>query len=53
VRRAAVKYGPLVPVLRGFLHLPDTPLDADVRRHVAAQFDLAESRFAAILAPTA
>jgi len=53
VRRAAVKYGPLVPVLRGFLHLPDTPLDADVRRHVAAQFDLAESRFAAILQPTA
>ncbi|MCO1659996.1 HD domain-containing protein [Pseudonocardia humida] len=52
VRRAAVKYGPLVPVLRELLDLPDTPLAPDVRRHVAAQFDLAESRFAAILQPT-
>jgi hypothetical protein len=51
VRRAAVKYGPLVPLLRGLVDLPDTPLDTDVREHVHRQFDLAEKRFAAILRP--
>ena len=51
VRRAAVKYGPLVPLLRGLIDLPDTPLDGEVRRHVHRQFHLADSRFAAILVP--
>jgi hypothetical protein len=51
VRRAAVKYGPVVPVLRELLELPDTPLGAETRSHVAGQFDLAERRFAAILQP--
>jgi hypothetical protein len=51
VRRAAVKYAPLVPVLRELLHRPDTPLSDEVKAHVDGQFDLAEQRFAAILAP--
>jgi (p)ppGpp synthase/HD superfamily hydrolase len=51
VRRAAVKYGPLVPALRELLHRPDTPLVDEVKAHVDSQFDLAEQRFAAILEP--
>jgi hypothetical protein len=39
-----------VPVLRDLLHRPDTPLDPSVKDHIAAQLDLAEQRFAAILA---
>jgi hypothetical protein len=52
VRRAALKYSPLVPALRALLDLPDTPLAPAAREHIAAQFDLAERRFAAILQPT-
>ncbi len=51
VRRAAVKYGPLVPVLRELVARPDTPLTDEVKERIAGQFDLAEQRFAAILAP--
>jgi (p)ppGpp synthase/HD superfamily hydrolase len=51
VRRAAVKYGPLVPVLRELVARPDTPLPDDVKAQIAGQFDLAEQRFAAILEP--
>ncbi len=50
VRRAATKYAPLVPALRRLLDLPDTPLEPDVRALIAAQLDLAEHRFALILA---
>lgn len=49
VRRAAVKYGPLVPVLRELVARPDTPLPEDVKTKIAGQFDLAEQRFAAVL----
>lgn len=51
VRRAAVKYGPLVPVLRELVDRSDTPLSDDVKAKIAGQFDLAEQRFAAILEP--
>jgi hypothetical protein len=52
VRRAAVKYTPLVPVLRELVARPDTPLSDDVKAKIAGQFDLAEQRFAAILEPS-
>jgi hypothetical protein len=52
VRRAAVKYTPLVPVLRELVARPDTPLADDVKARIDEQFDLAEQRFAAILEPT-
>ncbi len=51
VRRAAQKYSPMVPVLRELVQRDDTPLPADVKAHISSQFDLAEERFAAILAP--
>jgi HD domain-containing protein len=50
LRSAATKYAPLVPVLRELAARPDTPLAEDVKAHIAAQLDLAERRFAAILA---
>jgi hypothetical protein len=37
-----------VPVLRQLILRPDTPLDADVKKHIAAQFDNAAVRFAAL-----
>jgi hypothetical protein len=52
VRRAAVKYTPLVPVLRELVARPDTPLSDNVKAQIAGQFDLAEQRFAAILEPS-
>jgi hypothetical protein len=52
VRRAAVKYTPLVPVLRELVARPDTPLADDVKAKIDGQFDLAERRFAAILEPS-
>ena len=42
------KYGPLVPVLRELILRPDTPLETDVKDMIAAQFDAARRRFAAI-----
>jgi (p)ppGpp synthase/HD superfamily hydrolase len=51
-RRAAVKYRPLVPVLRELVARPDTPLTDEVKQRIAGQFDLAEQRFAAILSPS-
>lgn len=48
VRRLAAKYGPMVPVLRELILRPDTPLDGDVKRMIAGQFDTAQGRFAAI-----
>jgi hypothetical protein len=44
----AGKYGPLVPVLRGFTLRADTPLDPDVKAMITAQLDRAGERFAAI-----
>jgi hypothetical protein len=49
LHRAASKYAPLVPVLRELVARPDTPLDEDVKRHIAEQLDLADTRFRAIL----
>lgn len=49
VRRWAAKYRPLVPILKGVLALPDTPLDDQARRHVLGQLELAEERLAPIL----
>ena len=50
LRSAATKYAPLVPVLRELVARPDTPLAQDVKAHIARQLNLAEQRFAAILA---
>jgi hypothetical protein len=49
VRRAAVKYAPLVPALRELVARPDTPLDEEAKEHILGQLDEAERRFAAIL----
>lgn len=49
VNSAATKYRPLVPVLRELVGRADTPLSEAARRHVLAQLDLAEERFASIL----
>lgn len=49
MRRWAAKYRPLVPILKGVLALPDTPLDDQARRHVLGQLELAEERLAPIL----
>lgn len=46
---SAIKYRPLVPVLRELVALADTPLSEDAKRHVLDQLDLAEERFSAIL----
>jgi hypothetical protein len=46
--RLARKYRPLVQVLQGFISLPDTPVDADVKDMIVGQLDNAERRFAAI-----
>jgi HD domain len=49
--RLAAKYAPLVPVLRALILREDTPLDADIRQHIAGQLDTAGTRFAAIWRP--
>ena len=49
VRKASAKYAPLVPQLREFALRADTPLDDDVKQHIASQLDLAAERFRAIL----
>lgn len=46
--RLAMKYGPLMPVLRELIFRPDTPLDDDVKDMITGQLDSAEGRFAAI-----
>jgi len=48
LEKLAGKYAPLVPVLRELILRPDTPLDADVKDHIAAQLDSAAGRFAAV-----
>jgi (p)ppGpp synthase/HD superfamily hydrolase len=50
MRSAALKYQPLVPVMRELVVRADTPLTGEVRRHILDQLDLADERFAAILA---
>lgn len=44
----AAKYRPLVPVLRELIGRPDTPLTADVKRHIFSQLSLADDRLTAI-----
>jgi hypothetical protein len=46
--KLAGKYAPLVPVLRELILRPGTPLDDDVKEHIAAQLDSASGRFAAL-----
>jgi hypothetical protein len=46
--KLARKYGPLVPALRELILRPDTPLEADVKDMIAAQFDAAQERFTTI-----
>jgi HD domain len=46
--RRAGKYRPLLPVLRELVLRPDTPLQAEVKRMIAAQLDKADDRLAAI-----
>jgi (p)ppGpp synthase/HD superfamily hydrolase len=46
----AMKYRPLVPVLRDLIARPDTPLSDAVKAHIRGQLDAAEKRFNAILA---
>jgi (p)ppGpp synthase/HD superfamily hydrolase len=50
VHHLARKYTPAVPVLRDLLARPDTPLHPDVKVHIHQQLDLAQQRFAAVLA---
>jgi (p)ppGpp synthase/HD superfamily hydrolase len=49
IRRAATKYQPLTAVLRELVEYDDTPLTAEVKRHIVEQLALADERFAAIL----
>ncbi|ASW55265.1 HD domain-containing protein [Plantactinospora sp. KBS50] len=49
VLSSAVKYRPLVPVLRDLVARADTPLAEPVKQHIYDQLDLAEERFSAIL----
>jgi hypothetical protein len=48
LEKLAGKYAPLVPVLRQLILRPDTPLDDDVKEHIAAQLGNAADRFAAL-----
>ncbi len=50
VPHRARKYATAVPILRELLDRPDTPLPPPVRAHIHTQLDLADQRFAAILA---
>ena len=52
MHRLAGKYTGAVPALTAcyLLDRPDTPLRAEVKDHIHRQLDLAEARFAAILA---
>lgn len=49
VTKAAAKYRLVLPILRELVARDDTPLAPEVKHHIAAQFDLAERRFHAIL----
>ena len=49
VTKAATKYRLVLPILRELIAMDDTPLTPQVKEHIAAQFDLAERRFQAIL----
>jgi plasmid stabilization system protein ParE len=49
VVKAATKYAPLVPALRGLIERVDTPLSPEVKQHIYDQLALATRRFEAIL----
>jgi hypothetical protein len=51
VEKLAGKYAPLVPVLRGLIARPDTPLAPEARQRILGQLDRAEERFSAVLRP--
>jgi HD domain len=48
LRKLADKYAPLVPILRGLIAQPDTPLGAPARQRILDQLDRAADRFAAV-----
>lgn len=48
LEKLASKYAPLAPVPRQLILRSDTPLDTDVKEHIAAQLDNAAGRFAAV-----
>lgn len=48
--KLARKYAPLTDVYRDLVRRPDTPLAEHVKEHILGQLDLADERFAAILA---
>ncbi|MFC8043087.1 HD domain-containing protein [Nocardia sp. NPDC057353] len=48
--KLARKYAPLTDVYRELVRRADTPLAAHVKEHILGQLDLADERFAAILA---
>jgi hypothetical protein len=50
LHRSARKYTPTVPLMQELLALPDTPLAPPVKVHIRRQLQLAQARFAAILA---
>ena len=50
LHRSARKYTPAVPLLQELLAMPDTPLEPAVKDHIRRQLQLAQARFAAILA---
>lgn len=50
-RRSAIKYRPLIPILRALLDRPDTPLEPGAKLHIHHQLTTAERRFDEILGP--
>jgi len=49
VTKLAMKYRPLVPVLREIVLRPDTPLRPEVKDKIVRQLESAETRFASVL----
>jgi (p)ppGpp synthase/HD superfamily hydrolase len=49
VRKLAMKYRPLVPVLKELVNRRDTPLPDRIKHHITGQLDRADQRFTAIL----
>jgi (p)ppGpp synthase/HD superfamily hydrolase len=50
-RRGAVKYRPLIPILRALVNRADTPLEDGVKQHIHQQLDTAQRRLEEVLGP--